>query len=106
MTLLTGERGDFERVTPVGIALHHHRGGQHHCERDGCEDKADNFQAAAIRHGRPLRYYPLGHISQAESSKCVSKKSVMARRLIAPGPVSEPLTMPAPPVQEPALRRG
>jgi hypothetical protein len=56
--LSADERGVFERIAAVGIAPHDHRSGQHHGKRDGREDKADKFQVATIRHGRPLGCFP------------------------------------------------
>src|SRR5712671_3847128 len=44
------DRGAVERVGAVGMALDHHCGGQHHRERHGCEDKAHEFQPAAVSH--------------------------------------------------------
>ena len=56
--LSAGDRRAFERIGAVGIALHHHSGREHHCQRHGRENKADNFQAVAVCHGSPLNIVP------------------------------------------------
>ena len=61
--LLADERGVFDGVDTVGIGFHHHSGGQHHRQRDGCEDKADEFQATAICHVHPLGTSPMTHMA-------------------------------------------
>src|SRR6266403_1487304 len=57
--LSAGDRCRLERIGAVGIAFHHHSGGQHHRNRHGCEDKADKSQAVAVRHGHFLTSVPV-----------------------------------------------
>src|SRR5665213_144954 len=52
--LSAGDLRAVERIGTIGIALHHHRGREHDHQRHGCEDKADELQAVAVCHGRPL----------------------------------------------------
>src|SRR5258705_9313623 len=53
------DRGAVERVGAIGMALYNHSSGQHHRKRHGCEDKAHEFQPAAVSHRHSLVFTTL-----------------------------------------------
>src|SRR3954465_567157 len=69
------DRDAVERIAAVGMALHHHRSGQHHRKRHGCEDKAHEFQPATVRHRHSLMFTASVELEQHQVHNALPENS-------------------------------